>query len=92
LNRFIIDAVGVAAALCSMASFVPQVLKLLRERDVSGVSLRMYVATVAGFALWTAYGWLLGQWPLIAANSISFLLAAWVLALKVRFGFRRAKG
>jgi MtN3 and saliva related transmembrane protein len=91
LNRFIIDAVGVAAAVCSMASFVPQVLKLLRERDVSGVSLRMYVVTVAGFALWTAYGWFLGQWPLIAANSISFLLAAWVLALKVRFGFRRAK-
>jgi MtN3 and saliva related transmembrane protein len=92
MSPVFVDGVAVAAAACSMTSFAPQVFKILRERDASAVSLRMYVVTVIGFALWTAYGWLLGQWPLIAANSISFMLAATVLFLKVRFSIRPPSG
>jgi MtN3 and saliva related transmembrane protein len=84
-NAFLIDAVGVGAALCSMASFVPQAVKIIRERDASQVSLRMYVVTVTGFALWTAYGVLLKSWPLIASNVVSLALAGLVLGLKVTY-------
>ena len=91
MNIILVDAVGAAAAVCSMSSFVPQVLKILRERDAEAVSAPMYVVTVAGFALWTSYGVMLGQWPLIAANAISLALAASVLALKLRFSLGGAK-
>ena len=67
-----------------MASFVPQVAKIIRERDASSVSLRMYVVTVAGFALWIAYGVALKSWPLMASNAISLALSALILALKLR--------
>jgi len=83
------DAVGAAAALCSMTSFVPQVTKILREHDVSGVSFRMYLVTVTGFALWTSYGVLLGHWPLIVANAVSLVLSACVLGLKAWFSWVR---
>lgn len=86
LSMRVVDAVGVAAALCSMSSFLPQVIKILRERDASAISTRMYVVTVSGFALWTAYGTLLRQWPLIAANTICLLLSGAVLALKIALG------
>ena len=56
MTQLLINAVGTAAALFSMTSFVPQVLKIWKERDASSVSLRMYVVTVVGFSLWTAYG------------------------------------
>ena len=79
------NGLGVAAALCSMASFVPQVVKIARERDASSVSLRMYVVTVIGFALWAGYGVLLGSWPLVGSNLISLALSAAVLILKLRF-------
>jgi MtN3 and saliva related transmembrane protein len=39
-NHLIVDIVGVAAALCSMTSFAPQLIKIWRERDASAVSLR----------------------------------------------------
>ncbi|WP_309606829.1 SemiSWEET transporter [Phenylobacterium sp.] len=80
-----VDAIGVAAAVCSMASFVPQVAKIIRERDASAVSLRMYVVTVIGFSLWAVYGVLVRSWPLIGSNLVSLALAALVLALKVRY-------
>jgi MtN3 and saliva related transmembrane protein len=77
--------IGGAAAVCSMASFTPQIVKIWRERDASSVSLRMYVVTVTGFVLWTVYGVLRGGWPIIMANAVCLVLSATVLALKWRF-------
>ena len=85
MDQIAVNGVGIAAALCSMGSFLPQVAKIWRERDASAVSLRMYVVTVTGFGLWTAYGVLLGSWPLIGSNLISLGLSAAVLVLKLRF-------
>ena len=79
------DMVGTAAALCSMASFTPQIVKIWRERDASSISLRMYVVTVGAFTLWTIYGVLAGSWPVIAANSVCLLLSGVILALKWRY-------
>ena len=84
-NPIVINAIGVAAAICSMASFIPQAAKIIRERDASSVSLRMYVVTVIGFALWSSYGLLLKSWPLVGSNIISLSLASLILALKVRY-------
>lgn len=83
-THLLINGVGVAAAACSMASFIPQALKIIRERDASSVSLRMYVVTVAGFALWTGYGVLLHSWPLVGSNLVCLALAGFILALKLR--------
>ena len=80
-----VDIVGTGAALCSMASFTPQILKIWRERDASSVSLRMYAITVTGFSLWIAYGVLLDSWPIIGANSVCLVLSGAILVLKWRF-------
>lgn len=76
---------GAGAALCSMASFMPQIVKIWHERDASSVSLRMYVVTVTGFALWTIYGVLRGGWPIVVSNIVCLALSATVLVLKWRF-------
>lgn len=81
----VVDAVGVAAALCSMTSFAPQIIKLVKTRDASGVSLRTYAVTVTGFALWIAYGVLLGSWPVAVSNTVCLLMSAAVLVLKWRY-------
>jgi MtN3 and saliva related transmembrane protein len=68
-----------------MASFVPQVVKIIREHDASSISSRMYVVTVVGFALWATYGVLLQSWPLAASNLVSLSLATLILVLKFRY-------
>ena len=68
------------------ASFIPQVWHSFKTRDVSGVSLGMYSVFTLGVALWLLYGVLLQSWPLMIANSITLLLAAAILGMKLRFG------
>ncbi|HZK98294.1 MAG TPA: SemiSWEET transporter [Caulobacteraceae bacterium] len=91
MNILIIDAVGVAAAICSMSSFAPQLVKIWHDRDASSVSLRMYLVTVAGFALWIAYGILIAQWPIVASNTVCLAMSGAVIALKWRFDRRRRR-
>jgi MtN3 and saliva related transmembrane protein len=43
----------------------------------------MYVVTVIGFTLWTIYGVLLMQWPLIVTNGLCLALSAFILAMKL---------
>ena len=84
-STIFINAIGVVAARCSMTSFIPQAAKIIRERDASSVSFRMYLVTVIGFALWSVYGVLLKSWPLIGAYVISLALSGLILSLKVRY-------
>ncbi len=79
------DVVGTVAALCSMTSFAPQIAKIWRDRDAAEISLSMYLVTVTGFGLWSAYGLLIGSWPVTVSNIICVAMSGAVLALKWRF-------
>jgi MtN3 and saliva related transmembrane protein len=83
-GRLLIDGVGSAAALCSMVSFAPQLIKIWREKDARSVSLRMYLVTVTGFALWLTYGLVIGQWPIAVSNAVCLAMSAAILVLKLR--------
>jgi thioredoxin reductase (NADPH) len=91
MARLLIEAIGTTAAICSTTSFVPQLIKLLREKKAEAISLRMYAVTVTGFTLWLAYGCLLGSLPLIFSNAISLALSSAILGLTLHYG-RAAKG
>ncbi len=91
-SPIVADVLGVGAAVCSMASFAPQLIKIWRERDASAVSVRMYMVTVAAFVLWTAYGVVIGRWPVVGSNAVCLLMSAAVLMLKFHFDRRGGKG
>jgi MtN3 and saliva related transmembrane protein len=80
---WIAETVGALAAICSTVSFAPQAWKIIRTRQTKDISTGMYLFTVVAFAAWTAYGILLGKWPLIAANSICLVLSAFILLMKL---------
>ena len=84
-----VDGLGYAAAALTTTSFVPQAWLTFRSRDVSGISLAMYSAFTLGIALWLGYGVLLRAWPIVIANLVTFVLAAGMLAMKLRLGRRR---
>ncbi|MBY0330465.1 MAG: SemiSWEET transporter [Acetobacteraceae bacterium] len=75
--------VGFLATACSVSSFVPQAWKVIRTRDMKGVSTGMYAITVVGFSLWLTYGLLLWQWPLILTNGTCLLLSGFILLMKL---------
>jgi len=78
-----VTVVSLFAATLSMISFVPQAWAVVRSRNTDGISLRMYVITVAGFIAWLAYGVLLGQWAIIVQNVICLCLSSFILTMKL---------
>ena len=84
MAQLIANVVGTAAGLCGMVGFTPQIAKIIREKDASTVSLKMYLVTTVGFVLWTTYGVLLGSWPVAGSNAVMLGLAATILALKIK--------
>ena len=60
-------------------------------RDTKAISAPMYTLTVIGFALWTTFGITLMQWPIIVPNGICFLLAAFILFMKLASRRRKAE-
>ena len=78
-----VTVVSLFAATLSMVSFVPQALTIIRSRNTDGVSLRMYLLTVACFVSWLVYGLLLMQWAIIVQNVICLCLSSFILAMKL---------
>jgi MtN3 and saliva related transmembrane protein len=68
-----------------MTSFAPQLIKIWRDHDAEEVSLHMYVVTVAGFALWIAYGVMIRSWPVVGSNIVCLLMSAAILALTLKY-------
>lgn len=80
----LIDILGYLAATLTTAAFLPQAWLTFRSRDASGISLAMYSVFTFGITLWLAYGVLLRAWPIVLANAVTLLLAAGILAMKLR--------
>ncbi len=78
-----ITVVSLFAATLSMVSFVPQAWTIIRSRNTDGVSLRMYLITVACFVSWLVYGLLLMQWAIIVQNVICLCLSSFILTMKL---------
>ncbi|NUN15327.1 MAG: SemiSWEET transporter [Myxococcales bacterium] len=75
---------GLVAAFLTTASFVPQVVKVVRTRQTTGLSVGMYSMFSTGVALWVVYGITIGSRPVILANAFTLALCLPILCLLVR--------
>jgi MtN3 and saliva related transmembrane protein len=76
--------IGAVAALCTTASYIPQLKKCWQTGKADDLSLRMFVILSLGIALWVIYGVLQRDTVIIAANSISLVCLAGILYFKLR--------
>ena len=79
-----IEWIGMIAGTLTTISFLPQVLKIWRTRDVKSISILMYLLFSFGVFLWILYGIAMNSLPLIIFNLITFFLAICVLGLKIK--------
>jgi len=80
------EILGFVAAVLTTACWLPQALRTIRTKDTKSLSLVTQSAFTLGVALWLIYGIIAGNAPIIFANSITFVLVALILALKLRYG------
>ena len=82
----LIDVIGAAGAILTTLCWLPQALKVIREKETRARSLPATGAFTAGVALWLIYGAAIGNWPLIGSNAVTLTLMAPILAMKLRHG------
>jgi MtN3 and saliva related transmembrane protein len=80
-----IQVIGIIAGSLTAFSLIPQLVKILKEKKADDVSPMMLIILMAGLGLWTTYGILKEDWPLIITNSFSFLLNAVVLVMRFKY-------
>ncbi len=86
------EFLGTAAALLTTASFLPQAIRVIRTDDTRAISFVMYLMFTAGVGLWFLYGLAIASMPVIAANAVTFVLAAVILTQKVRHLLNERRG
>lgn len=76
-----VEVLGWVAAVVGVSISVPQVVRLLRTRDVSGLSVFGWQTLVSITFAWTVHGFRVEQLNMIVSNLIGFGMTALVLGL-----------
>lgn len=77
---------GISAAFLTTVAFLPQVIKAHQTKHTKDLSFVMLVLLIFGLVLWTIYGIVLNQVPIILPNSITLMLCLYLMFLKVKYG------
>ena len=80
-----ISSIGYLAGILFTISFLPQVLKTWRTKNVKGISLLMFIFSAGNCSLWIIYGIMRQDGPILFANSISFIFIICIIIMKVLF-------
>lgn len=65
---------GIVAGVLTSVSMIPQLIKVLKDRNVEDISLVMLIVLIAGLSLWVWYGFLKDELPIILSNAFAVLI------------------
>lgn len=81
-----IDLIGAAGAVLTTLCWLPQALKVIRDKETRALSLLATAGFTVGVLLWLVYGLAIGDWPLIGSDAVTLALMLPILATKLRHG------
>jgi MtN3 and saliva related transmembrane protein len=81
-----VDVLGYVAGLLTTLTFLPQVIKTVKERSAKDVSLNMFLIAAANQVLWVIYGVLKKDLVIILTNVLILALSLTMIFLKLKFG------
>ena len=84
MSNFNPEILGLVAAAITTFAWVPQVYKMYKERNASGVSLTMALLFFVGITLWFIYGYLIWSISIMVANGITLILQSMIIIYKLK--------
>jgi MtN3 and saliva related transmembrane protein len=79
------EIIGYLAGIFIMISFIPQVIKSYKTKNVGDISLGLIIATIIGTIFWIIYGGMIESMPLIIMNIIFGITVLYQLYLKIKY-------
>lgn len=68
------NSIGIVAGVLTSVAMLPQLIKVLKEKNTEDLSLGMLIVLVTGLSLWIWYGILKTEWPIILSNAFAVLV------------------
>jgi len=90
MDQFIV--IGLVAGLITTLGYVPQVIRGYRSGSMEDVSLYMPLVLMVGMSLWMIYGIILEDIPIILWNTVSVILNAVIISMKLRCDRQKKRG
>lgn len=66
--------IGTIAGILTSISMLPQLIKVIKKRDVRTLSPFMIIILMTGVTLWVVYGVMKSEWPIIISNAFSVVV------------------
>jgi MtN3 and saliva related transmembrane protein len=85
------EIIGIGASVFTSVALMPQLFKIIKEKDAEGTSYGMLGVLFVGLCLWTIYGVLKDDLIIIIANSFSLLVNVTVGILTLVYRKRPGK-
>ncbi|HAV03047.1 MAG TPA: hypothetical protein DCW95_07675 [Chryseobacterium sp.] len=79
------EILGLIAGALTSVAMLPQLIKVLKEKDVQDISLLMILVLITGLSLWVWYGFLQDELPIILPNAFAVLVNLALLVSYFRF-------
>jgi len=79
------ETIGILAGFFTTIGAIPQIYKAWTTKKVDDVSPRMFLILTLGVFLWTIYGILKSDAPIIITNGISTILNTSMLILILKY-------
>lgn len=79
------EHLGYIAGVITTVSFIPQVVRVYKNKSGKDVSLIMVMMLSLGTLLWLVYGLMVNGLPIIIANAVTFSLVLVILILKIYY-------
>jgi len=76
---------GLLAGILTSSSFFPQAYKIIKTRNVNGISVVMYSLFTTGIFLWIIFGFLLNNLAIILTNIVTFIPALIILYMTIKY-------
>ena len=78
-----VEIIAYLAAFCTTVAFAPQVYLVWKTKNTESISFAMYTTFTFGVVLWTVYGFVTWQKPILIANIVTLVLAFTIWLQKV---------
>lgn len=78
------EILGYTAAGLTTISFIPQAYKVYQTKDTQAISLTMFLLFNFGLICWLSFGIAIQSMPVIVANSVTLVLAMYILVVKIK--------
>ncbi|MBQ1997762.1 MAG: SemiSWEET transporter [Alphaproteobacteria bacterium] len=84
MNPIIGELFGYISGFCTMIAFLPQTIKSIKTKNVSGLSMSMYIIYSVALVFWMLYGAYLHSFQMLLFNAITLFFNAIILYLIIK--------